>query len=122
LKKSAVRELRAVERFRLKLPVNLTWQVRSKQEQQGEGITRDISTRGMFVLARTSPPKGKPLRFEISLSPDELSPAIQVEGRGRVVRVERPAPRSKITGFAVVNLWFRVRDPQEAPHAPRSKS
>ena len=99
MKKSLVRELRAFERFQLRLPVNLSWQVRSNQNQQGQGLTRNICTRGMFVLAPTGAPEGSPLRFEINLALDEISPAIRVEGRGRVFRVKRPAPRSRITGF-----------------------
>jgi hypothetical protein len=122
LTNSSVRELRAAERFRLKLPVSLTWQVRKKQDQYGHGFTRDISTRGMFVLARTCPPMGKPLRFEINLALNG-SAAIRVEGRGRVIRVERTASKATITGFAVVNLWFRMGEPRKAsatPARPRS--
>jgi hypothetical protein len=67
----------------------------------------------MFVLARSGPTKGRPLRFEIDLALAESSTLIRVEGKGQVIRVERPAPKSRRTGFAVANLWFKLRGPRK---------
>jgi len=107
-----LRELRAAERFQLRLPVNFSWPLRGQQTQTGEGLTRDISSRGLFVSAQNGPRIGANLRFEFNLTPDDVSSAVQVEGKGRVVRVEHGLLKHRITGFAVRNLSFTVREPQ----------
>ena len=118
MKHSVVRELRAVERFAVSLPVSLNWQATGKQGRQERAFTRDISTRGMFVFARTGPSKGRRLEFEIDLELDGYSPLMQVKGEGRVVRVERPAPESGLSGFAVVNLCFKLCQPEKGAALP----
>ena len=113
MKHTVVRELRAVERFAISLPVSLNWQVAGKLGRQERGFTRDVSTRGMFVFARTGPTRGRLLEFEIDLALDVYSPLLQVKGEGRIVRIERPAAGSDLSGFAVVNLCFKLCQPQE---------
>jgi hypothetical protein len=108
----ALRELRAAERFQLRLPVNFSWPLRGQKTQTSEGLTRDISSRGLFVSARNGPRIGASLRFEFNLTPDDASSAVQVEGKGRVVRVEHGALKHRITGFAIRNLSFTVRERQ----------
>lgn len=118
-----LRELRAAERFQLRLPVNFSWPLRGQQTQTGEGLTRDISSRGLFVSARNGPRIGASLRFEFNLAPDDLSSAVQVEGKGQVVRVEHGPLKQRITGFAVRNLSFTVRELQaEIPLSEPGKS
>ncbi len=109
---SVVRELRAVQRFALNLPVQISWRAADRPVETAGGCTRDLSTRGMFVLAPAGPREGELLRFEIDMALDESSPLLRVEGEGRVVRVEYPARPSPSTGFAVRNLWFKLRDPK----------
>ena len=112
MKSPVVRELRAVERFTVNLPVHLSWRAAGLPDRQVRGFTKDISTRGMFVLSRTGPRQGELLDFAIEMALDEFSPLMLVEGEGRVVRVERPAPASRLAGFAVHNLWFKLREPE----------
>jgi len=59
VKSPVVRELRAVQRFTVNLPVHLSWPSAGWPDQQVRGFTRDISTRGMFVLVRTGPRRGR---------------------------------------------------------------
>jgi hypothetical protein len=114
VKSSVVRELRAVERFAVSLPVVLTWRAPGRPDGLVQGFTRDISTRGMFVLADSGPIPGELLKFEIDLALDESTPLVLVEGEGRVVRVEdQPPPAQHPSGFAVHNLWFKLREPEE---------
>jgi hypothetical protein len=121
VKTSVVRELRAVQRFAVSLPVEMSWQSAGRPARQVQGFTRDISTRGMLVLARGGPRQGELLKFEIEMALDDSSPRMLVQGEGRVVRVERPAIDSWITGFAVQNLWFRMREPKLAGALPAGK-
>jgi len=114
VKISTVRDLRAVERFAVNLPVVLNWRAAGRPDRSIRGVTRDISTRGMFVLADTRPFQGELLDFEIDLAFDESSPLVLVEGEGRVVRVEgQSTPAAHRSGFAVHNLWFKLREPEE---------
>jgi hypothetical protein len=110
VKSPIVRELRAVERFTISLPVHLNWPAAGRSVQ---GFTRDISTRGMFVTADFGPAQGELLEFEIDLALDEFTPLMLVGGEGRVVRVEGPSPAAQSFGFAVHNLWFKLREPEE---------
>jgi hypothetical protein len=96
-------------RFPLELPVSVSWQIHGQPECQGEGVTRNISSRGMFVLAHRSPTLGTPVHFEVSLVPGRGSAAIGLEGQGTVVRLEPPASSSGMPGFAVVNHWLEVK-------------
>ena len=113
-----VRELRAVQRFAVNLPVQMSWRGADRPDETVRGCTKDISTRGMFVLAPSGPRQGELLEFEIDMALDELSPLMQVQGEGRVVRVECPAPASQFTGFAVHNVWFKLRQPETGEALP----
>ena len=121
VKSSVVRELRAVQRFAVSLPVHLNWRVAGRPDQQLQGRTRDVSTRGMFVLAPTGPSQGELLEFEIDMALDEFSPLMLVQGEGRVVRVERPSVPSSFTGFAVHNLCFKLCEPSEGEALPAGR-
>jgi PilZ domain len=112
VKSSVIRELRAVQRFEVSLPVTLNWRSPGAADRPQRAFTRDISTRGMFVLAGGELAEGEVLEFEIDLALDDSTPLVLVEGEGRVVRVERPQPSAESAcGFAVHNLWFKLREP-----------
>jgi hypothetical protein len=113
VKNSIVRELRAVERFEVSLPVHLSWRVVGRTDQQVQGSTKNISTRGMFVLAPLGPRPGQLLEFEIDMAVDEASPLVLVQGEGEVVRVDPSTKASPLTGFAVRNRWFKLREPEQ---------
>ena len=116
MKQTIVRELRAVPRFSVSLPVCLTSRAFGASQSSLNAYTRDISTRGMFVVASARPAEGDLLEFEIDLALDEASPLVLVHGEGRVVRTERPAGQP--AGFAVHNLWFRLREPEQSQALP----
>jgi hypothetical protein len=121
VKNSVVRELRAVQRFAVSLPAHLSWQSVGQPAQQVQGFTRDISTRGMLVLARTGPRPGELLEFEVEMALDDSSPQLLVHGEGRVLRVEPSVSDRCFTGFAVHNLWFRMREPKPGGALPATK-
>lgn len=116
MKESVIRELRAVPRYSVNLPVCVTFRAAGAPQSSLNAFTRDISTRGMFVVANARPAEGDLLQFEIDLALDQASPLVVVQGEGRVVRTERPADQP--AGFAVHNLWFRLREPEEGPALP----
>ncbi len=76
-------EKRAIRRFKIELPLNLNSPV------QNVASVRDISSRGICFRTATQLEAGSELEFTLAL-PEEitLTEAIQVQCRGRVVRVE----------------------------------
>ncbi len=116
MKSTVVRELRAVQRFRIELPVVLTASL-DRSNQPFEAVTRDISTRGMFVISPIPVAEGQIVEFEIDLSWDHLTPLVLVQGEGRVVRTGCD-PESSAAGFAVHNLWFKLRPPAQGQAIP----
>jgi hypothetical protein len=110
LKSSVACERRTAERFLLEVLVNLRWGIRDEQEQQCKALTRDISSRGMFVFTRASMRLGRRLRFEINIMPSVSFPPLRVIGEGQIVRVERSPLKAGMTGIAVVSRWFKVQE------------
>jgi PilZ domain len=113
---SVVRELRAVQRYSVSLPVCVTWRAPGAPHSSLNALTRDISTRGMFVVTDAEPPEGDLLEFEINLALDEATPLVVVRGEGRVVRTERLSEQP--AGFAVHNVWFRLGEPEQGQALP----
>ena len=111
MKKTSIRELRAVPRYNVRLPVCVTWRDADEHRPLLNTLTRDISTRGMFVLSELEPAEGRLLEFEIDMAWDQQTPLVVVRGAGRVVRSERAL--NGAGGFAVHNLWFRISEPEE---------
>lgn len=116
MKRSTIRELRAVQRYSVSLPVCVTWRAPGASHPPINAVTRDISTRGMFVIADAAPAQGDLLEFEIDMALDEETPLVVVQGAGRVVRTERPSDEPG--GFAVHNLWFQLRDAEQGHALP----
>ena len=92
-------ELRKARRYQLNAPVLFSCQRSGGKLQVSEGVSRDISMRGIFVLAADAPAVGAHIELDAYL------PAVSGQGRtvklhaeGRVLRVEvQGAPA---TGFA----------------------
>ena len=116
MKSSIVRELRTVPRYSVSLPVCITWRPPGDAQPPLNAMTRDISTRGMYVVADICPAHGDLLEFEIDMALDEETPLVLVRGEGRVVRAERAADQP--SGFAVENVWFRLCEPEQGQALP----
>jgi PilZ domain len=85
-------------RFDLRAPVAYTW----KDEEgihQDSGITRDVSQSGLFIIARSAPPMGASIRFEVSFLYRDQS-QIKMRARGRILRVESNDEATPEPGFA----------------------
>lgn len=100
-------EMRKEIRYRLDIPALFYWESADQRRLQGEGVTRDISVFGAFIVSPTCPPVEAPLQFEVVLpSLDDAMPVVRIEGEARVVRVDHPTGRQGENGFAVVRLDF----------------
>ena len=100
-------EMRKEVRYRLDAPALFTWESAHHKCLQGEGITRDISVFGAFIVTPTCPPVDVPIQVEVVLpSLTGLKPVIRVSGAARVLRVDHSSKGEGENGFAVVSEDF----------------
>lgn len=103
-------EMRKEIRYRLDAPAVFSWEGAHRRRFQGEGITRDISVQGAFILTATMPPPDCPVQVDLLLpSLNGVKAMMRITGRARVIRLEHPSNDAWIHGFAVVtddlNQW-----------------
>jgi hypothetical protein len=60
-------ELRREIRYRLDAPALFYWESAQHKRLRGEGVTRDISVFGAFILTPTCPPIDVPIQVEVVL-------------------------------------------------------
>jgi hypothetical protein len=105
-------EMRKEMRYRLDAPALFSWESAHHRRLQWEGITRDVSALGAFIVTPTCPPVEASVQVEVVLPFLTLMGAktdIRIRGEARVVRVEHPSDDQGKNGFAVVredlNHW-----------------
>ncbi len=103
-------EMRKDIRYRLDAPAVFSWDSARRGRFHGEGITRDISVQGAFILSATLPPPDCPIQVDLLLpSLTGMSAVMRITGRARVTRIEDSSGTGWIRGFAVVtdeqNQW-----------------
>ena len=80
-------ELRKATRYRVSAPAFYWWQRADGTLQEAQGISRDISDRGVFILAKELPPPGVHVEIDIHLpAVTGTSRSAQLHGEGTVVR------------------------------------
>jgi|SRR5579872_343581 len=100
-------ELRRELRYRLDAPAFFIWETAEHKRLHAEGITRDISVFGAFIVTATCPPVDIPIQVEVVLpSLTGPKPVIRVSGAARVLRVEHSSKDAGENGFAVVSEDF----------------
>jgi hypothetical protein len=100
-------EMRREIRYRLDAPALFSWESAQHKQLQGEGVTRDVSVFGAFILTPTCPPVDVPIHVEVVLpSLTGLKPIIRVSGAARVLRVVHGSKGERRNGFAVVSEDF----------------
>lgn len=96
-------EMRRDIRYRLDAPAVFSWTGGRHGRLHGEGITRDISVQGAFILSATLPPPDSPIQVDLLLpSLAGMSAVMRITGKARVTRVERSGDNGWVHGFAVV--------------------
>ncbi len=103
-------EMRKEIRYRLDAPAVFSWEGASHARLRGEGITRDVSIQGAFILTATMPPPDCTIQLDLLLpSLAGMKTMMRVTGKARVLRLERRSTDIWIHGFAVVtddlNQW-----------------
>lgn len=92
-------KLRRLRRYNVQAPVFFSWKDLDGSSQVAEGMTRDISTQAVFVLARNCPAAGNQLRIDVLLPSLSKNPGVQLRGEGVVLRVDHAD--SGDSGFVV---------------------
>ena len=117
-------EMRKEMRYRMDAPTLFSWKNGHKKRRRGEGITRDISGFGAFILTPTCPPVNVPIQMEVLLpSLSGQKAVIRVRGTARVLRVEHQSDGKTENGFAVVSedftQWSLAKIKDESDSASR---
>ena len=103
--------LRIAVRYGLHAPVKFSWEGPDRDRLHGEGMSRDVSVAGAFILTPACPPVGTTLQLEIALPPlYGPTPTVRLKGKARVVRIERAAESPAQSGFAVVSQGFTMEE------------
>lgn len=103
------KERRKHVRYHVRVPVLFTWKKRGGAVFRCEGITRDISLRGAYVLSAICPPVDTFIEIRIILPRTLLAPNLLIAGKLRIQRVESSRKKKKSTGFSAVGSGFVVR-------------
>jgi hypothetical protein len=98
---------RADQRFTMNVPVRFMWKLPDGLES-GKGRTRDISLRGVFVLADTCPKTGSEVRVNVLLPSGSL-----MRAKATVTRVEAMDDPEFAVGFAAVTRRYILENRQE---------
>ena len=102
------KEQRKHVRYPLRLPVFFSWKKRGSVVPC-EGVTRDISLRGAYVLSAFCPPVATVIEMEILLPRSLRAANLLIVGNVRIQRVERASRKKLGTGFSAVASGFAVR-------------
>jgi hypothetical protein len=104
-------ERREQTRYGLRALVGFEWMDTEGVPQQGQGFTRDISRKGIFIHSDSQPPAKADVRVEVSLhsvAHAVTSPRMRAEAL--VIRVEAPRSPGIPHGFAVLNRSCKLHN------------
>jgi len=73
---------------------------------QGEGVTRDMSVDGVFVLTPTCPPANAVVHLEVLLPLSDGASKAQMKADMTVLRVDHEISGNKRSGFSAVGKGF----------------
>ena len=97
-------ECRGAIRYPLQLPATFSWEGEQGIVQHGEGCTRNISEKGVFVDAAICPPIGSSVELHFSLPALRNSVRIMhVQHTGKTLRLEGTEQGEHSSGFAITS-------------------
>jgi hypothetical protein len=102
-------EQREQFRFGLRALVKFKWIDGDGVLHQEEGVTRDISSKGMFICSEFQPPAKVDLRAEVLFScMAGADTNLELRPRAVVLRVESATKSGSSGGFAVLNRSYNL--------------
>ena len=89
-------------RYPVKLPASFSWQDEQRIVRQGEGHTRNISEKGVFVAAAICPPISSSVEVHFLLPAlDNSGRKMHVHHTGETLRLEGAEQSEHSSGFAI---------------------
>jgi hypothetical protein len=119
-------ENRHTRRYKLANPVDYWWLAPNGSVQAGHGMTLDISSNGVMVIARKCPPIGVRIQTTIRIARRNCSDRpLELHGEGIVVRVEHgkaTQPSQRSSGFAAsVHFYCELSNDSDDPDQDTSE-
>jgi len=109
-------ERREHTRYGVRALVDFEW-VDDGVTKRGKGLTRDISTKGMFIYSDIRPPAKADLLVDVSFREvSSITTNLQMRAKGLVIRVEPAMDPESQQGFAILNRSFELREGGKAVH------
>ena len=102
-------EFRQHTRYEIQVPVEIEWQSEAGK-QKARGFTRNISSKGAFLLCEPEIPLGSYIHLTILLRTEGVGPQVTIDVIGKVCRVVKPMAESEISGLAVQNFRLQMND------------
>jgi hypothetical protein len=104
-----VLERRKQIRHELSARAVFSWQGREQERLEREGVTRDISELGAFIVTTSCPPALASVRMELFLPPLRGTVAtVRLRAEMLVIRIEQAPPGDRQSGFAVEGPGFCI--------------
>lgn len=85
------------------------WSGPEEEHCQGEGITRDMSVSGAFIVTATCPPPNAVVRMEVFLPLSDGGSKALMQADMMVLRVEHEVEGNPRSGFSAVGKGFSLR-------------
>ena len=103
-------EQREQFRYGVRALVDFEW-VDEGVLRKGQGLTRDISSKGMFIYSDSEPPAKADLRVKVSFgSPAQGFTGVHLRANALVVRVESSSIPGIQDGFAILNRSCQLHE------------
>jgi hypothetical protein len=102
-------ERRKEIRYRMSAAVIFRWKGPDNERFQGEGVTRDMSVAGVFVLTATCPPANAEVQIEVLLPLSGGVSNARMKSEMAVLRVEHDIAENRRSGFSAVGSGFSLR-------------
>lgn len=102
-------ERRRAIRYRMRTPVIFRWKGPDNVHLQGEGVTRDMSVAGVFVLTAACPPSNAVVQVEVLLPVSDGASKVRMKSEMTVLRVEHDIADTNRSGFSAIGKGFSLR-------------
>jgi hypothetical protein len=89
--------------------VMFRWSGPENGHYQGEGVTRDMSVAGAFVLTATCPPPNSQVQMEVFLPLSDGGSRALMKADMMVMRVEHDNAGNRRSGFSAAGKGFSLR-------------
>jgi hypothetical protein len=104
-------ERREQTRYAVRALVDFEWMDGEGLPQQGQGFTRDISPKGIFIHSDSQPPAKADVQVEVALhSVANDVTSLSMSAEGLVIRVELPPSPGLRRGFAILNRSCKLHN------------